>query len=135
AAPADGQINPSAIASPAKYLLVVTFPTSATHALAYTPEPGKSPQDSNPHPSAAHNDGRRGPRHDPLAPLPETPEDHPTGDRYREAGRVRFAAVAALDPAWLEELSELLRIPSISADASHQEDVRRAAAWVRDFVR
>jgi len=43
--------------------------------------------------------------------------------------------VAALDPAWFEELSELLRIPSISADASHQEDVRRAAAWVRDFVR
>ena len=42
---------------------------------------------------------------------------------------------AALDPAWLEELSQLLRIPSISADASHHEDVVRAAEWVRDFVR
>jgi len=43
--------------------------------------------------------------------------------------------VAALDPAWLEELSELLRIPSISADPAHQEDVRRAAEWVCEFVR
>jgi acetylornithine deacetylase/succinyl-diaminopimelate desuccinylase-like protein len=42
---------------------------------------------------------------------------------------------AAPDPAWLEEVSELLRIPSVSADASHQEDVRRAAEWVRGFVR
>jgi acetylornithine deacetylase/succinyl-diaminopimelate desuccinylase-like protein len=42
---------------------------------------------------------------------------------------------ATLDPAWLEELSELLRIPSVSADASHQEDVRRAAEWVCEFVR
>jgi acetylornithine deacetylase/succinyl-diaminopimelate desuccinylase-like protein len=48
-----------------------------------------------------------------------------------------FAAVvaAALDPAWLDELSELLRIPSVSADASHHDDVVRAAEWVRDFVR
>jgi acetylornithine deacetylase/succinyl-diaminopimelate desuccinylase-like protein len=43
--------------------------------------------------------------------------------------------VAALDSAWLEEVSELLRIPSVSADASHQDDVRAAAEWVRDFVR
>jgi len=42
---------------------------------------------------------------------------------------------ATLDRAWLEELSELLRIPSVSADASHQEDVRRAAEWVCGFVR
>jgi acetylornithine deacetylase/succinyl-diaminopimelate desuccinylase-like protein len=41
----------------------------------------------------------------------------------------------AIDPAWLEELSELLRIPSVSADASHLEDVRRAGEWVCDFVR
>jgi acetylornithine deacetylase/succinyl-diaminopimelate desuccinylase-like protein len=40
-----------------------------------------------------------------------------------------------IDPAWLEELSELLRIPSVSADASHLEDVRRAGEWVCDFVR
>jgi acetylornithine deacetylase/succinyl-diaminopimelate desuccinylase-like protein len=38
------------------------------------------------------------------------------------------------DPAWLEELYEWLRIPSISADASHAEDVRRAGEWLREFV-
>jgi acetylornithine deacetylase/succinyl-diaminopimelate desuccinylase-like protein len=43
--------------------------------------------------------------------------------------------VADLEPAWLEELSEFLRIPSISADQEHADDVRRAAEWVRDFVR
>ena len=43
--------------------------------------------------------------------------------------------MAALDPAWLDELSELLRIPSLSADPGHADDVRRAAEWVRDFVR
>jgi acetylornithine deacetylase/succinyl-diaminopimelate desuccinylase-like protein len=36
---------------------------------------------------------------------------------------------------WLEELYELLRIPSVSADPEHAEDVRRAGDWVRDFVR
>ncbi|MDQ3668789.1 MAG: M20/M25/M40 family metallo-hydrolase [Actinomycetota bacterium] len=41
----------------------------------------------------------------------------------------------AADPAWLEELSEFLRIPSVSADPGHAEDVQRAAEWVRDFVR
>jgi acetylornithine deacetylase/succinyl-diaminopimelate desuccinylase-like protein len=45
------------------------------------------------------------------------------------------AVAAALDPAWLEELSEFLSIPSVSADATHHEDVVRAAEWVRDFVR
>src|SRR5262245_7127974 len=35
----------------------------------------------------------------------------------------------------MEELSELLRIPSISADAERKDDVRRAAEWVRDFIR
>jgi acetylornithine deacetylase/succinyl-diaminopimelate desuccinylase-like protein len=39
------------------------------------------------------------------------------------------------DPAWLEELYEWLRIPSISADQAHAEDVRRAGEWARDFVR
>jgi acetylornithine deacetylase/succinyl-diaminopimelate desuccinylase-like protein len=43
--------------------------------------------------------------------------------------------VAELDPAWLEELSQFLRIESVSADPEHAEDVRRAAEWVRDFVR
>jgi acetylornithine deacetylase/succinyl-diaminopimelate desuccinylase-like protein len=42
---------------------------------------------------------------------------------------------APLDTAWLEELSELLRIESVSADPERKDDVRRAAEWVRDFVR
>ena len=37
--------------------------------------------------------------------------------------------------AWFDELAELLRIPSISADPAHAGDVLRAADWVRDFLR
>lgn len=40
-----------------------------------------------------------------------------------------------LDSTWLEELSELLRIESVSADPEREDEVRRAAEWVRDFVR
>ena len=40
-----------------------------------------------------------------------------------------------MDPSWLEELREFIAIPSVSADPAHQEDVRRAAEWVRDFVK
>jgi acetylornithine deacetylase/succinyl-diaminopimelate desuccinylase-like protein len=40
-----------------------------------------------------------------------------------------------LDPAWLAELSDWLRIPSVSADATHADDVRRAGEWVCEFVR
>jgi acetylornithine deacetylase/succinyl-diaminopimelate desuccinylase-like protein len=36
---------------------------------------------------------------------------------------------------WLEELFELLRIPSVSADPAHADDVRRAGEWVCDFIR
>jgi acetylornithine deacetylase/succinyl-diaminopimelate desuccinylase-like protein len=36
---------------------------------------------------------------------------------------------------WFDELAELLRIPSISADDAHKADVVRAAEWVRDFIR
>ncbi|MBD0316902.1 MAG: M20/M25/M40 family metallo-hydrolase [Thermoleophilia bacterium] len=36
---------------------------------------------------------------------------------------------------WLDELSELLRIPSVSADPAHVDDVRRAGEWVCEFVR
>jgi acetylornithine deacetylase/succinyl-diaminopimelate desuccinylase-like protein len=43
--------------------------------------------------------------------------------------------VAELDPVWLEELSDFLRIESVSADPEHKDEVRRAAEWVRDFVR
>ena len=35
----------------------------------------------------------------------------------------------------LDELAELLRIPSMSADPAHAGDVRRAAEWVAGFVR
>lgn len=41
---------------------------------------------------------------------------------------------ATLD-SYLAELSELLRIPSVSADPAHRDDVRRAGEWVCDFVR
>jgi acetylornithine deacetylase/succinyl-diaminopimelate desuccinylase-like protein len=37
--------------------------------------------------------------------------------------------------AWFDELAELIRIPSISADEAHAGDVLRAAEWVRDFIR
>jgi acetylornithine deacetylase/succinyl-diaminopimelate desuccinylase-like protein len=36
--------------------------------------------------------------------------------------------------AWLDELFEFLRIPSVSADPAHRDDVRRAAEWVCRFV-
>jgi len=38
-------------------------------------------------------------------------------------------------PAWFEELSEFLRIPSVSADPAHQDDVRRAGDWVCSLIR
>ncbi len=40
-----------------------------------------------------------------------------------------------MEQAWLEELSEFLRIPSVSADTAHAADVRRAGEWVRDRIR
>jgi acetylornithine deacetylase/succinyl-diaminopimelate desuccinylase-like protein len=45
------------------------------------------------------------------------------------------SAAAQPDPAWLEELFEWLRIPSVSADPAHADDVRLAAEWLCDFVR
>jgi acetylornithine deacetylase/succinyl-diaminopimelate desuccinylase-like protein len=39
------------------------------------------------------------------------------------------------DEAWFRELSDFLRIPSISADPARAADVLRAAEWVSDFVR
>jgi acetylornithine deacetylase/succinyl-diaminopimelate desuccinylase-like protein len=39
------------------------------------------------------------------------------------------------DPAWLEELFEWLRIPSVSADPAHRDDVRQAGEWVCEFLR
>jgi acetylornithine deacetylase/succinyl-diaminopimelate desuccinylase-like protein len=43
--------------------------------------------------------------------------------------------VTELNSTWLEELSEFLRIESVSADPERKDEVRRAAEWVRDFVR
>jgi len=37
--------------------------------------------------------------------------------------------------AWLAELADFVRIPSVSADPEHAGDVVAAAEWVRDFVR
>ena len=35
----------------------------------------------------------------------------------------------------MDELREFIAIPSVSADPAHQEDLARAAEWVRDFVK
>jgi acetylornithine deacetylase/succinyl-diaminopimelate desuccinylase-like protein len=40
-----------------------------------------------------------------------------------------------VESSWVEELREFVAIPSVSADPAHQDDVRRAAEWVRDFVK
>jgi acetylornithine deacetylase/succinyl-diaminopimelate desuccinylase-like protein len=40
-----------------------------------------------------------------------------------------------VEQAWLEELREFIAIPSVSADPAHQDDLRRAAEWVRDYVK
>ncbi|MEO9120701.1 MAG: M20/M25/M40 family metallo-hydrolase, partial [Solirubrobacteraceae bacterium] len=37
--------------------------------------------------------------------------------------------------AWFDELAELLRIPSVSAEPDRAGDVRRAGLWVCDFIR
>jgi acetylornithine deacetylase/succinyl-diaminopimelate desuccinylase-like protein len=43
-------------------------------------------------------------------------------------------STTAVEPL-LQELAELLRIPSLSADPAHAGDVRQAAEWVAGFVR
>jgi acetylornithine deacetylase/succinyl-diaminopimelate desuccinylase-like protein len=40
-----------------------------------------------------------------------------------------------VDPAWLDELSEWIAIPSVSADVEHHPDVRRAAEWLCEALR
>jgi len=40
-----------------------------------------------------------------------------------------------VDQAWLDDLTEFVRIPSVSADPAHDGDVRKAGEWVCDFVR
>ena len=41
----------------------------------------------------------------------------------------------AVEQAWFDELSEFIRIPSVSADAERAADVKAAGEWVCDFVR
>src|SRR5262249_7432219 len=60
--------------------------------------------------------------------------DPPRRSLSRRAARGRLDS-AAVDQVWLDELSEFLRIPSVSADPLHAPHVREAAEWVRDFVR
>jgi acetylornithine deacetylase/succinyl-diaminopimelate desuccinylase-like protein len=40
-----------------------------------------------------------------------------------------------VEQSWVDELREFIAIPSVSADPAHEADVRRAAEWVRDFVK
>ncbi|MHB8470859.1 MAG: M20/M25/M40 family metallo-hydrolase [Gaiellaceae bacterium] len=40
-----------------------------------------------------------------------------------------------MDETWRSELSELIAIPSVSAEAAHREDVKIAGEWVCDFIR
>ena len=40
-----------------------------------------------------------------------------------------------MQPPWLDELADWLRIPSVSADPAHAGDVRAAGEWVCDFLR
>ncbi len=47
----------------------------------------------------------------------------------------RLAAVTELPQEWFDELADLLRIPSVSADPTHAADVERAAEWVADKIR
>lgn len=67
--------------------------------------------------------------------------DGPGGRGHRREGRFTRRSVArsidsaAVDGAWLEELSEWLRIPSVSADPAHADDVVRAGEWLCEFLR
>jgi acetylornithine deacetylase/succinyl-diaminopimelate desuccinylase-like protein len=40
-----------------------------------------------------------------------------------------------MDETWQRELGEFIAIPSVSADAAHRDDVKRAGEWVCDFIR
>ena len=49
----------------------------------------------------------------------------PTPEEFAEAQRARFE----------EELSDLLRIPSVGTLPAHREDMQRAAGWIADRLR
>jgi acetylornithine deacetylase/succinyl-diaminopimelate desuccinylase-like protein len=53
------------------------------------------------------------------------------GDALRPCAPVDCRAV---ERAWLDELSEFIRIPSVSADSERAADVQQAGEWVCDFV-
>jgi hypothetical protein len=40
-----------------------------------------------------------------------------------------------MNETWRGELAEFISIPSVSADAAHRDDVKRAGEWVCDFIR
>jgi acetylornithine deacetylase/succinyl-diaminopimelate desuccinylase-like protein len=40
-----------------------------------------------------------------------------------------------VDDTWRAELADFIRIPSVSADSAHREDVKRAGEWVCEFIR
>jgi acetylornithine deacetylase/succinyl-diaminopimelate desuccinylase-like protein len=40
-----------------------------------------------------------------------------------------------VDEVWRNELAEFIRIPSVSAESAHREDVKTAGEWVCDFIR
>ena len=40
-----------------------------------------------------------------------------------------------MDDTWRSELAEFIRIPSVSAEPAHREDVKRAGEWVCEFIR
>ena len=40
-----------------------------------------------------------------------------------------------MNETWHSELADFIAIPSVSADAAHREDVKRAGEWVCEFIR
>src|SRR6266566_9330474 len=61
------------------------------------------------------------------------PRSSPAGSSQNQS-RVHVDS-PPVEQTWVDELREFIAIPSVSADPAHQDDVRRAAEWVRDFVK
>ena len=40
-----------------------------------------------------------------------------------------------MNETWKDELAEFISIPSVSADAAHRDDIKRAGEWVCNFIR
>src|SRR5436189_4877574 len=53
----------------------------------------------------------------------------------RTAGPFARLDSAAVAEPWFDALAELMRIPSVSADAERSGDVKAAAEWLAEFVR